>query len=1264
MNILSSSLNGKLASSIKLALAENGPLLEEELANITKIPMDQLALLLDDLFVKSEISIKNGRWTLSQAHLMEAQQKREQALDEINKTKSAIDNIRQLDPSVEKLDELTEKAGNELKADNYDSAVKIAKQAEEEAVRVKKDYEASKEASALIFSVASVIAKIKSSGVKIPKSEVSIERAQSELNKNNFEKAKKLAKEAKRIASERKEFYEKALKSVSSASDVIKDAKSAKINVSSAEGLLNNAKSLLDEGKYEEAFEFSKQAKEPALGLKREYDVYKEAFDLISSTKSEITAINGSGVKTPKSDELIEQAKSELNNNKFERAKELANEARSIASERKESCERALDSLSSTTKMINDAKSKEINVSRAEELLNNARSSLDERKYKEAFELSKQAEEEALRLKREHEAYIEISNFISSIESEITEIERSGVKISKSDDLVEEVKAELSNNNFERAKELANEAKSIALEKKESYEKALDSISSTTEVINDAKRVEIGVSSAEELLNNAKNSLDEGKYEDAFEFSKQAEEEALRAKKTHEAYRETSDFISSSESEIMVVRNSGVKTSEFDELIERAKSELSNNNFVRAGELAREAKNIASERKESHENALNSISSVNKVINDAKSVEIDVSSAEELLNNAKSSLDESKYEEAFNLSTQAEEETLKLKKTHEEYIEASNFISSIESEITDIKSSSVKTPESDELIEQAKSELNKNNFGNAKELAKEAKKIALDRKESCEKALNSISSVDAIISDAKGYGMVLSNAEGILKNARKSIDDGEYEVAYKSSKEAERIAKETDTKYREVKDCIESSEATIEKVKEFCAVSEATNLLDKANSTFGGGSYDDAVKYAKQAEETAKRIREESKPEIEVELPEKTFKPNYWKSLDLIIGNKGNAHAKDVNIKFSEEVKIKGLEIIERLDAGEKISLEVSFKPVDVGERVPLEINTIFEDFEGKRYEETETVHINVGEIKREIPIEKEIDIKRETELFNGFIRLKMAVTNPMSQIITDVSLDLDLDEHTLRLDRHEPEYPVKKGKVQLGTISPGTGKTVSFYLDPMTCTKAGTDINCRVDYRDAYGKSDSIRMESKKVEVVCPIFSTESDINIGMLKGFIENLPYHDSKVYQIPTGLETNKLIETCRETIQMHDVRHIRTLRTKDDKTCETWYYGKTKVAESNIVIKASINEETKSIEIFAATPAPESLTGLLAELGHNLAKKIQEVGKKPAQVVNVSIKDTIIQRSPNLLNFCDMEGVCSEENIIVEDSVIQRSRIGGV
>jgi len=183
--------------------------------------------------------------------------------------------------------------------------------------------------------------------------------------------------------------------------------------------------------------------------------------------------------------------------------------------------------------------------------------------------------------------------------------------------------------------------------------------------------------------------------------------------------------------------------------------------------------------------------------------------------------------------------------------------------------------------------------------------------------------------------------------------------------------------------------------------------------------------------------------------------------------------------------------------------------------------------------------------------------------------------------------------------------------------------------------------------------------MESKKVEVVCPVFRTESDINVGLLKNLIATLPFHDSKIYQMPAGLGVNKLVNMCRETIQMHDVRHIRTLHTKDNKICETWYYGKTKIDEHSIVINGRINEEAGSIEIFAATPTPESLTGLLAELGHNLTKKFQEAGMESPKIINVSIRDTVMQRS--ILNLCDTNGVCNEKNVIIEDSLVQHTSI---
>jgi tetratricopeptide (TPR) repeat protein len=291
-----------------------------------------------------------------------------------------------------------------------------------------------------------------------------------------------------------------------------------------------------------------------------------------------------------------------------------------------------------------------------------------------------------------------------------------------------------------------------------------------------------------------------------------------------------------------------------------------------------------------------------------------------------------------------------------------------------------------------------------------------------------------------------------------------------------------------------------------------------------------------------------------------------------------------------------------------------------------------------------------------------DLSISRETEFYQGFIRFKMSVDNTSSFVVTDVALDFDFDDDLLRIDRHEPPRQVKNGKIMLGNITASTSKTVAVYFDPLMCSK-GADINCLINYKDAKGQIQTNRMKAKKISVVCPIMQTDSDINIGRLKEFIDKLPHKDSRVYQIQTGFAIDKLKNSCREVIQKHDVKHIRTLSTKDGKTCELWYYGKTKVNSYDIVIRITLVSETQSIELFAATQTAESLSGLLAEVGRELKSDIEDrIIGNVQQVINVSIKDSIVQRS-NLLSYCDIDGNCSGD-VVIEDSLVQRSNIDNV
>ena len=93
--------------------------------------------------------------------------------------------------------------------------------------------------------------------------------------------------------------------------------------------------------------------------------------------------------------------------------------------------------------------------------------------------------------------------------------------------------------------------------------------------------------------------------------------------------------------------------------------------------------------------------------------------------------------------------------------------------------------------------------------------------------------------------------------------------------------------------------------------------------------------------------------------------------------------------------------------------------------------------------------------------------ITRETEFYQGFIRLKMAISNTTDFVINDVSLDFHFDEVLLRIDRHEPDYPIKNGKILLGNINNGSSKSVAVYFDPMMCSR-GTEINCQINLHEA----------------------------------------------------------------------------------------------------------------------------------------------------------------------------------------------------
>ena len=283
--------------------------------------------------------------------------------------------------------------------------------------------------------------------------------------------------------------------------------------------------------------------------------------------------------------------------------------------------------------------------------------------------------------------------------------------------------------------------------------------------------------------------------------------------------------------------------------------------------------------------------------------------------------------------------------------------------------------------------------------------------------------------------------------------------------------------------------------------------------------------------------------------------------------------------------------------------------------------------------------------------------IIRAYEFYSGYIRVKISVKNPTPLTIHDVILEPDVDRAILYLERHEPEeYLSENEKIILGTINPHNDRTVSLYFEPTICAKEGTDVHCHIRYKDAQGQPGSLDMEPLRIQVICPIFETKEPVNIGSLKQLIESLPSRDTKIFSVPRNLDAQTQLKIFQGVIQLHDIRHISTL--KRARNFESWYYGRTKVTQKDMVIKLGVAKDMDMVEISAFSHDPKDLTGLLAEISRHVTEEVSKRGNVQ-KIFNVTIKDSVVQRT-NLMSFCDAEGKCSGD-VTIEDSVVMRSNI---
>ena len=240
---------------------------------------------------------------------------------------------------------------------------------------------------------------------------------------------------------------------------------------------------------------------------------------------------------------------------------------------------------------------------------------------------------------------------------------------------------------------------------------------------------------------------------------------------------------------------------------------------------------------------------------------------------------------------------------------------------------------------------------------------------------------------------------------------------------------------------------------------------------------------------------------------------------------------------------------------------------------------------------------------------EEEVRVMSALEFYQGYVRLKVAVKNSCETVLSDASLKLTYNKKALYLSHIEPDYPAEGSSVELGTVQPGEKKTVAYYLDPLICMESYIDGT--LIYRDYRGTLKTVIMKRRPADIVCPIFYTDTNINSAMLKRLIDEVKYTDTRMYQIPEKIAPEEAFDFLKQAIQRHHVRFVREFKEKRPYWAEAWYYGKLHTVGEEMIIRATVREKTKSIEVFVASGNLATLTGLLAELSHDLKSMLKEI-----------------------------------------------------
>ena len=311
-----------------------------------------------------------------------------------------------------------------------------------------------------------------------------------------------------------------------------------------------------------------------------------------------------------------------------------------------------------------------------------------------------------------------IKTRLEKIESLISEAKRRGADVQLATNLIEEAEKAIKSGNESKATEILDNI-DLVIKHAKQQKKYETMIFNSLPTLEKAKRAGADITIAEEFLEKAKKSLEDGLYGDAHEHIKNARTQAEDAKR----YITSKSLILRSVPVIEHAKRRGVDVSETTQIMTESWEALSKGNYGIVNRLVKRI-NSAVVAAEEHEKYADSIKEIEARITSVKEVGLEVTKMEAHLSEAKDNLKSKNY-------AKVRKRVNSIRRDIEKIIlqrEAGLTIRTIQQFVKETKKAGIKSKELEGMLEKASIALEKGDFSEIQAIEMNAKQVAKNLK--------------------------------------------------------------------------------------------------------------------------------------------------------------------------------------------------------------------------------------------------------------------------------------------------------------------------------------------------------------------------------------------------------------------------------------------------------------------------------------------------------------------------------------------------------